>query len=121
MLDTRYKWHALGCFAYLLQDDLDKMKEHWNTHLIWVSRHDFISGRPDELFFLPQLHGGEDVLLHPILAGKIQSIRENLTYEEEQTIYQEYFEYVLENTGLHLPNNFEQGLFLYNNFLKLPI
>lgn len=25
------------CFAHLLQDDLDKVKEHWNTHLILVA------------------------------------------------------------------------------------
>ncbi|XP_068710989.1 uncharacterized protein [Montipora foliosa] len=107
------------CFAHLLQDDLDKVKEHWNTHLIRGSRYDTISGRPDELFFLPELHGGEDGLLHPILDDEIQSIRENLTYEEEQTIYQEYFEYVLENTDLQLPNNFEQGLSLYKQLLEI--
>lgn len=83
------------------------------------SRYDTISGRPDELFFLPDLHGGEDGLLHPILDDEIQSIRENLTYEEEQTIYQEYFEYVLENTDLQLPNNFEQGLSLYKQLLEI--
>ena len=78
-----------------------------------------ISWRPDELFFLPELHVGEDGLLHPILDDEIQSIRENLTYEEEQTIYQEYFEYVLENTDLQLPNNFEQGLSLYKQLLEI--
>ena len=107
------------CFAHLLQDDLDKVTEHWNTHLIRGSRYDTISGRPDELFFLPELHGGEDGLLHPILDDEIQSIRENLTYEEEQTIYQEYFEYVLENTDLQLPNNFEQGLSLYKQLREI--
>lgn len=107
------------CFAQLLQDDLDKVKEHWNTHLIRGSRHDTISGRPDELFFLPELHGGEDDLLHPVLDDEIQSIRENLTYEEENTIYQEYFEYVLDNTELQLPNSFEEGLSLYKQLLEI--
>jgi len=74
------------CFAQLLQDDLDNVKEHWNTHLIRGSRHDTISGRPDELFFLLEVHGGEDDLLHPVLDDEIQSIRENLTYEEEKSI-----------------------------------
>ena len=31
------------CFAHLLQDDLDKVKEHWNTHLIRGSRHETIN------------------------------------------------------------------------------
>ena len=55
------------CFAQLLQDDLDKIKLHWYTHLIRGSSHDIISGRPNELFFLPELYGGVDGLLHPIL------------------------------------------------------
>lgn len=109
------------CFAHLLQDDLDKVKEHWNTHLIRGSRYDTISGRPDELFFLPELHGGEDGLLHPILDDEIQSIRENLTYEEEQTIYQEYFEYVLETLTCSCPTTLNRDFLFINNFLKLPI
>ena len=78
-----------------------------------------ISGRPDELFFLPELHGRVDGLLHPILDDEIQSMRENLTYEEEKSIYQEYFECVLENTELQLPHIKEEGLFLIKNSLKL--
>ena len=59
------------CFAQLLQDDLDKIKLHWYTHLIRGSSHDIISGRPNELFFLPELYGGVDGLLHPILDDEI--------------------------------------------------
>ena len=44
-------------FAQLLQDDLDKVKQHWYTNLIKGCSHDTISGRPDELFSLPELHG----------------------------------------------------------------
>ena len=107
------------CFAQLLQDDLDKVKEHWNTHLIRGSRHDTISGRPDELFFLPELHGGVDGLLHPILDDEIQSMRENLTYEEEESFYQGYFEHVLENTELQLPHSIEEGVSLYKDLLEI--
>ena len=98
------------CFAQLLQDDLDKVKEHWNTHLIRRSRHDTISGRPDELFFLPELHGGVDGLLHLLWDDEFQSMTENLTYEEEESIHQGYFKYVLENTELQLPHSIDEGL-----------
>ena len=107
------------CFSQLLQDDLDKVKEHWNTHLMRGSRHDTISGRSDELFFLPELHGGEDGLLHPILDDEIQSMWENLTYEEEESIHQEYFEYVLENTELQLPYSIQKELSLYKELLEI--
>ena len=78
-----------------------------------------ISGRLDELFFLPELHGGVDGLLHPILDDEIDSMRENLTYEEEESIYQEYFEYVPENTELQLPHSIEEGLSLYKGLLEV--
>ena len=107
------------CFAQLLQDDLDKVKEHGNTHLIRGSRHDTISGRLDELFFLPELHGGVDGLLHPILDDEIKSMQENLTYEEEENIHQGYFEYVLENTEFQLPHSVEEGLSLYKELLEI--
>ena len=44
-------------FAQLLQDELDKVKQHWYTHLIRGCSRDTISGRPDELFFIPELNG----------------------------------------------------------------
>ena len=44
-------------FAQLLQDELDKVKQHWYTHLIRGCSRDTISGRPDEPFFLPELNG----------------------------------------------------------------
>ena len=60
-------------------------------------------------------------LLHPILDDEMQSIKENLTYEEKKSIYmyQEYFEYVLDNTELQLPNCFEEGLSLFNQLLEI--
>ena len=54
-----------GAFLYgntfheVLQQDLDFVKLRWNTHHIRPSRHDTIPGKPDELFFLPELSGGE--------------------------------------------------------------
>lgn len=41
------------CFSHLIQADLDKVREHWNAHYIVSSRYDTISGRPNELYFLP--------------------------------------------------------------------
>ena len=105
------------CFVQLLQDDLDKVKEHKNTLLIRGSKHDTIGGRPDELFFLPELHRGVDGLLHLILDDEIQSMRENLTYEEEESIYQEFFEYLLEE--LQLPHSIAERLSLYKELLEI--
>ena len=40
------------CFAPLLQEDIEQLKEHWNTHYIGKSRHDTVSG----LLLLPCCH-----------------------------------------------------------------
>ena len=45
------------CYAIVLQNDLNIVKEHWNSHRIRKSRHNTDSGRPDSLFYLPEHHG----------------------------------------------------------------
>ena len=43
------------CFYRILQEDLDLVREHWNTHRIRDSKHDTVPGRPDELFFFTRM------------------------------------------------------------------
>ena len=50
------------CFSNVLQKELVSVKEHWNTHRIQKSRNNTVPGRPDSLFFLPDLHGARDCL-----------------------------------------------------------
>lgn len=79
-----------------------------------------VCGRTGELLFLPELHRGVDGLLHPILDDEIQSMRVNLTYEENESIYPGYcFEYVLDNTKLQLPHSAEEGRSLYKELLEI--
>ena len=59
------------CFSPVIQDELDAVKENWNTHYIRKSRHDTINGRPDSLFFLPEHHGAVD-MLNQVPEEKIQ-------------------------------------------------
>lgn len=42
------------CFESVWQDELDKVKDHWNSHCIWPSRNATVSGVPDVLYYLPQ-------------------------------------------------------------------
>jgi hypothetical protein len=67
------------CFSHLLQCELDQVKEHWNTHLIRHSRFGTVSGTPNELYHLPELHGGEEGLLRPVSDDQIQEMGENLS------------------------------------------
>ena len=46
-------------FAYsdLLQSELDKMVEEWNTHTVRKSRYTKVWGIPNELFDLSEIYG----------------------------------------------------------------
>ena len=59
------------CFSGLLQKIFDEVKEHWNTHRIRGSRHDTVMGRPDSLYYLPELHGVTDQFLLPLVKQKV--------------------------------------------------
>ena len=66
------------CFSGLIQQDLDRVKEHWNSHYIRGSRYDTVKGRPNELFYLPELHNTEDFLLLSVHSSVTISQRINL-------------------------------------------
>ena len=42
------------CYHKVIQNDLDHVKQHWNTHRIWPTRHGTVPGVPNVLYFLPQ-------------------------------------------------------------------
>ena len=103
------------CFSGLIQQDLDKVKEHWNSHYIGESRYDTVKGRPSELFYLPKLHNTEDSLA-PVSAQQCDYITENyLALAESTNEYQEYFQYVFHATGLSNPQTWREALDLYRN------
>ena len=89
------------CFAELLQTILNEVKEHWNTHRIRGSRHDTVSGRPDSLYYLPELHGATDQLLLPVP----ENAGLHLSESDSENSYQEYFQYVSDVCGLTKPRN----------------
>ena len=62
------------CFAELIQQDLDFVKIHWNTHYIRQSGHDTVPGKPDELYFLPENFGASD-LLQPVSPEKLEEAK----------------------------------------------
>lgn len=84
------------CFSRLLQKILDEVKEHWNTHQIRRSRHDTVSGRPDSLCYLPELHGASDQFLLPITEAEMSYARSHVIESGSDNEYQEYFEYVFQ-------------------------
>ena len=100
-------------FSDLIQADLNSVQRHWNSHYIRKSRFDTISGRPDELYFLPESSGATD---------HIQSVDEEdfqdmsaycHHYSDEDNIFQEYFQMVKEQLGISSPTDWRAALDMY--------
>ena len=66
------------CIAELLQEDLNAVKEHWNTRGIRKSRNDTVAGVPDVLYYLPEGRGGESGLLLSVDDNKISYVENHL-------------------------------------------
>ena len=113
-------------FSLLLQYELDQVRLHWNTHYR-RTRHDTISGRPDELFFLLELSGGQNQVTN-INDSEIDS-----AYSEEENLMEdativmndadeelvEYFEYVIhEENLLYPPTKWKEGRELFIHILE---
>ena len=106
------------CFSGLIQQDLDRVKEYWNSHYIRESRHDTVKRRPNELFYLPELRGTEDVLA-PVSAQQCDYITENyLPLAESTNECQAYFQCAFKTAGLSNPQNWQEALDLYHNFYR---
>ena len=72
------------------------MKEHWNTHYIRKSRHDSVKGRPDSLYYLPDMHGGRENLIRPVPEEEYLYAKNHVISPDENNKYQQYFEYVVQ-------------------------
>lgn len=106
------------CFSFVIQTELDAVKEHWNTHYIRKSRHDTVNGRPDSLFFLPEHHGTVDMLVH-VPQEKIQYASTHVIEEVPTHELQEYFEYVRSNLGCPHPETWQAAIDLYGNLINI--
>ena len=103
------------CFSKVIQQDLDFVKLHWNTHHIRPSRHDTTPGKPDELFFLPEHSRCEDQLI-PLLQTQIDDVVSQYDFANaaDENDFQEYFKYVCDLQSLSRPKNWHEALHLFH-------
>lgn len=106
------------CFSELLQKYLDEVKEHWNTHYIRRSRFDTVQGRPDSLYYIPELRGGSPNLLLPVPEQERVYAKTQVIDPEEENYYHDYFIYIMETCQLQGPENWQQALRLYNLLME---
>ena len=64
-------------FSRLIQHGLDSVKGHWNSHYVIGLHYDIVKGRPNELFYLSELHNTEDFLA-PVSAQQCDYITKEL-------------------------------------------
>ncbi|CAB4011709.1 Hypothetical predicted protein [Paramuricea clavata] len=107
------------CFSWLIQQDLDRVKDHWNSHYIRKSRYDTVSGIPNILYYLPEYNGKQDCVC-PVDDQEIEEMRTHCEIENEQnSIYIEYFESVMYELQLQFPRNENEALDLFQQFIAL--
>ena len=110
------------CFEPVLSREREDIKLHWNTHRIRHTRnYGTVSGIPDVMFFLPQQFGAVDCK-HIVSIQKIdemeQHVPEHFELESETSEnYREYFNYVIENESLYLPNDAAEAFELYQKLI----
>eukprot|EP00794_Sanderia_malayensis_P003978 gene3978-4527_t len=107
------------CFAKLIQADCNKVKDLWNSHYIRKSRFQTTGGRPDSLLYLPERHGATAELLISVPCNEWDYAANQLLDQEEETEYQEYFEYVPTNLHIDYPTAWEAALELYARLIDV--
>ena len=106
------------CYAPLLQRCLNQVKEHWNTHYIRKSRHDSVKGRPDSLYYLPDMHGGRENLILPVPEEEYLYAKNHVISPDENNEYQQYFEYVVQACNLRKQDDWRGARALFRTITR---
>ncbi len=106
------------CFSGLIQDECNLIREHWNTHCIRKSRHNAASGRPDSLFFLPEIHGAKGDLMIPVSESEIECASTELL-SEDICEYSQYIDYVMNEISAEKPSSWEDAYELYRQLMQI--
>ena len=106
------------CFARVIQKELDNVRDHWNSHYIRRSRHDTVPGVPDILYYLPESTGAVDCLV-PVSNLKVQEVEPQCQMEVQESIHQEYFEYIMESKGWDYPLDNKEAFNLFQSLKVL--
>ena len=65
------------------------------------------------MFFLPENSGGTNCLI-PVPREKIDEMKLECQGAEEESIFQEYFEYLMATEGIQYPTRYDEALTLFS-------
>ena len=112
-------WMGMTNLNNLASLSMDASMGSWveipSTSVI-LDMHETVSSRPNELFFLPEIHGAENYL-HSISEFQCKDVEENHLTDEKVNEYLEYFIYVKEQCELNQPKTWREALNLYNQLI----
>ena len=105
------------CFLPVLQDELDNVKIHWNTHCIRRTRDSQVSGVP---MCCITYQSAQEAMIAMFLCSSNKLLKWNSTSSMTMMTqeYQEYFYYVMNNKCLQFPSTTSQGKLRKGKFLK---
>ena len=102
-----------------MQNDINNVKDHWNSHRIRGSRFETVSDRPNILYSLPYLTNGEPDLQLDVTTEEIEDGFESLHIDEEENIVQQYLSYTKAELGISNPQTWEEGLSMFRRLYQL--
>ena len=108
------------CFQPVISTELERVREHWNTHRIRSSRmHGHVSGVPNILYYLPDRSGAIECK-YGVDDESIAEMERMIVLEDDHddNIYQEYFHYVLEEENLVLPSTQADAFELFQTLIN---
>ena len=78
----------------------------------------YIDGVPDVMYFLPEYYAHEECKIF-VSEEQTKEMEVHGLGEVEDSLYEEYFEYVLETEGWVYPGTVKEALTLYHHIIKL--
>lgn len=72
------------------------------------------------MYFFPENHGGDTNLLSSVPDEKLQYVTDNvLASPDEDNIFEEYFDYILNNSELEHPTDWKEAEDLYIKLIEI--
>ena len=102
----------------MLQDDLDHVVEHWNTHLIRKSSNNSVSGRPDAIYHIPERYGGVEMKA-AVSQRELSYVEADILQDDGENEYTGYFDYVSGQLSLSRPRDWKASFDLYHKLMQV--
>ena len=81
-----------------------------------------MQGRPDSLYYLPELHNGQSNLHLPVPKEEKSYAREHIISDHSgQNDFQRYFTYIMESSLLEKPSHWRDALQLYHVLINCAV